>query len=217
MFRHIEYQLCQGVKERVNVLKKQTVWLLTLLSLMIVLSVYYMNSPNEEDFAFIFQEDDEESTEMTNNEDFEIELSNETIDEEAGEVDEEVESNISSITSDEELFTLIRMELAQTRSSRIEQLETVVASSTASTEEKNKAYDEMKKIDQLSTKELIVEETLKSEYDYADVLVRSMDENVVVTVKTDQLSETEANQIMRMVYDEFGPMQVEVKFQPSQT
>ena len=73
----------------------------------------------------------------------------------------------------------------------------------------------MQKIDQLSTKELIVEESLKEEYGYPDVLVRTVDDSIVVTIKTDQLSDKEANQIMRTVYDEFGSMQVEVKFQPS--
>ncbi len=34
-------------------LKKQTVWLLTMLSLMIVLSVYYMTSPGSGDLAYL--------------------------------------------------------------------------------------------------------------------------------------------------------------------
>ncbi|MDY0396479.1 hypothetical protein RWE15_21865 [Virgibacillus halophilus] len=34
-------------------LKKQTVWLLTMLSLMIVLSVYYVMSPNNDDLAYV--------------------------------------------------------------------------------------------------------------------------------------------------------------------
>ena len=42
-----------------------------------------------------------------------------------------------------------------------------------------------------------------------------MEDTVIVTVKTDQLSDKEANEIMRTVYDEFGALQVEVKFQPS--
>lgn len=37
-------------------LKKQTVWLLTMLSLMIVLSIYYMTS-DQEDIAYIETED----------------------------------------------------------------------------------------------------------------------------------------------------------------
>ncbi len=172
-----------------------------------------MNSPTEEDFAFIFQEDDEKETTLTSDEDNSAVMNEQQ--NQQNEMDLEEESTISTISSDDELFTLIRMELAQSRSSRLEQLESIMASGSASAEEKNDAYDEMKKIDQLSTKELIVEETLKSEYGYTDVLVRSMDENIVVTIKTDELSDTEANQIMRTVYDEFGPMQVEVKFQPA--
>lgn len=39
-----------------NMLKKQTVWLLTMLSLMIVLSVYYMMS-DQEDIAYIDTDD----------------------------------------------------------------------------------------------------------------------------------------------------------------
>lgn len=203
-------------------LKKQTVWLLTLLSLMIVLSVYYMNSPDADDFSFIFQEEIDGEAELASNDSLEKEddftLSSDDNEIEDDELDNDIgDSGISSVSSDEELFTTIRMELAQARSSQIEQLESVVASSTATSEEKNKAFEEMKKIDQLSTKELIVEESLKAEYDYPDVLVRTTDDNVIVTIKTDSLSEKEANQIMRTVYDEFGSMQVQVKFQPSNT
>lgn len=200
-------------------LKKQTVWLLTMLSLMIVLSVYYMSSPNEGDLAFINDEANDETT--TGN--FTEEMS-----EEVGSGDEDSpvteesdtntptndESEISS-TSTDDLFTAIRMELEETRSSRLEQLENIVASSAASTNEKSQAYDEMKQLDNLSSKELIVEETLKTENGYSDVLVRTKDDNITVTVKADKLSETEANGIMQMVYDEFGSMNVEVKFQPN--
>lgn len=162
-----------------------------------------MNSPTGEDLAFIFQEegDEQQLTDPPAEDD--------------GNITDDGELTTSSVTSENDLFTIIRMELAQSRSSRLEQLETVVASGTASSEEKNKAYDEIKAMDALSSKELIVEETLKSEYGYPDVLVRTMDESIVVTIKADELSETEANHIMRMVYDEFGPLQVEVKFQPA--
>lgn len=202
-------------------LKKQTVWLLTLLSLMIVLSVFYMNSPNGDDFSFIFQEETDGETELTSTDlaeiDSDLTISSELDDFDNSEDGDLEQPDISSVSSDEELFTVIRMELEQSRSSQIEQLESVVASSTATSEEKNDAYEEKQKIDQLSTKELIVEESLKSEYGYSDVLVRTMDDNIIVTIKTDSLSDKEANQIMRTVYDEFGSMQVQVKFQPSNT
>lgn len=202
-------------------LKKQTVWLLTMLSLMVVLSVYYMQPPADDDFAFIFEEAGEESDSVgTLSEQMsdtpEVEDSeDETPDQEDSEEGSEEANESSSISTNDELFTVIRMELAQSRSQRLEQLETIVASSSATNEEKNSAYEEMQNIDRVATKELIVEETLKAENGYSDVLVRTNENNVIVTVKADELSETEANQIMRMVYDEFGSMNVEVKFQPT--
>lgn len=196
-------------------LKKQTVWLLTLLSLAIVLSVFYMNSPDSDDFSFVFQEEPIDESELTAGDLSELDpnLSLTINDQTAG--NDDLEDMISSVSTDDDLFTLIRMELRQSRSSQIEKLETVVASGATSTDEKNTAFEKMQKIDQLSTKELIVEESLKEEYGYPDVLVRTVDDSIVVTIKTDQLSDKEANQIMRTVYDEFGSMQVEVKFQPS--
>ncbi|CQR46790.1 Stage III sporulation protein AH [Paraliobacillus sp. PM-2] len=185
-------------------LKKQTVWLLTMLSLMIVLSVYYMNSNADGDFAFINEEITNEETTTGN------------VDE--GAVENESEGNVDIVNQNtdgsDELFTMIRMDLAETRSNRMEQLREIIASSSTSTEEKNEAYDEMEEIDHISSKELIIEETLKSENNYSDVLVRTKDNSVIVTVNAQELSDVEANNIMQMVYDEFGRVNVEVKFKP---
>ncbi|BAM47302.1 SpoIIIAH-like family protein [Amphibacillus xylanus] len=193
-------------------LKKQTVWLLTLLSLTIVLSVFYMNSPDSDDFSFVFQEKSKEDTEKTAGDLSDL---NQNLTSTSDLEGTDLEDMVSSVSTEDDLFTLIRMELAQSRSSQMEKLESVVASGTASADEKNTAFEELTRINQLSTKELIVEESLKAEYGYPDVLVRSMEDTVIVTVKTDQLSDKEANEIMRTVYDEFGALQVEVKFQPS--
>lgn len=193
-------------------LKKQTVWLLTLLSLTIVLSVFYMNSPDSDDFSFVFQEKSKEDTEKTAGDLSDL---NQNLTSTSDLEGTDLEDMVSSVSTEDDLFTLIRMELAQSRSSQMEKLESVVASGTASVDEKNTAFEELTRINHLSTKELIVEESLKAEYGYPDVLVRSMEDTVIVTVKTDQLSDKEANEIMRTVYDEFGALQVEVKFQPS--
>ncbi|GGM40253.1 stage III sporulation protein AH [Paraliobacillus quinghaiensis] len=187
-------------------LKKQTVWLLTMLSLMIVLSVYYMNSPSDGELAFLGENNQNEET------------TGSIPDETSGDVDE-VDNPSDDVgeysSTEDDLFTMIRMQLEETRSLRREQLEDIFASSEASTDEKYQAYDEMQQIDNISSKELIVEETLKSENEYTDVLVRTKDDNIIVTVKADELSKTEANEIMQMVYDEFGTKEVEVKFQPN--
>ncbi|GAA5415472.1 stage III sporulation protein AH [Paraliobacillus ryukyuensis] len=189
-------------------LKKQTVWLLTMLSLMIVLSVYYMNQNANGDLAFINDDLTEEETTTGN-----VDGSTEDTVTEGTDIVTDTTEGTASETDD--LFTTIRMDVEESRSVRMEQLEEIVASSATSTEEKNEAYDEMEQIDQLSSKELIVEETLKADKGYQDVLVRTEDEDVIVTVKADELSDSEANNIMQTIYDEFGNKNVEVKFQPS--
>ncbi|WP_079708535.1 SpoIIIAH-like family protein [Paraliobacillus ryukyuensis] len=189
-------------------LKKQTVWLLTMLSLMIVLSVYYMNQNANGDLAFINDDLTEEETTTGN-----VDGSTKDTVTEGTDIVTDTTEGTASETDD--LFTTIRMDVEESRSVRMEQLEEIVASSATSTEEKNEAYDEMEQIDQLSSKELIVEETLKADKGYQDVLVRTEDEDVIVTVKADELSDSEANNIMQTIYDEFGNKNVEVKFQPS--
>ncbi|MDC3414429.1 SpoIIIAH-like family protein [Aquibacillus sp. 3ASR75-11] len=193
-------------------LKKQTVWLLTMLSLMIVLSVYYMTSPGSDQLSMIgYSETDVDET-TSDMEDGNIDPV------EAGEADEVSEaadgSVISQISSDQ-LFDSIRLQIQDERSAIKTQLEEVVASSSTTSEEKNQARSEMKQLEKVSTKESILEESILAEANYQDVLVRKDDDVVHVTVRADEeLSKTEANNIMRSVMDEFGQISVDVKYQP---
>ncbi|MCT2537521.1 SpoIIIAH-like family protein [Aquibacillus koreensis] len=201
-------------------LKKQTVWLLTMLSLMIVLSVYYMSSPSGEDLAYLNSNglEDETATTGAGEESTDLDASGEEVDQTmVGETEEQAmeEGEVTSSTSSDELFATIRMQLTNERSMEMERWEDVVASSSATTDEKEEAYERLQEIKSVSTKEMILEETLKSEKGYTDVLVRSTDQDIVVTVKADELSKTEANNIMQMARDEFGMMEVQVKYQPS--
>lgn len=181
-------------------LKKQTVWLLTMLSLMIVLSVYYMTSDTE-DLAYI-DNGTEESEEAA---------TADPTDEEDAEV-----SEMENLEGDE-LFTTIRMEMEDKRSMQKDRLKEVVASSNANTNEKNEAMDKMKSLDDLASKETILQDSiLSATADYEDVLVRSEDDKVHVHVKVDELSKEEVVNIMQMVKDEFGEVTVDVNFQPTE-
>ncbi|MFC2948207.1 SpoIIIAH-like family protein [Virgibacillus sediminis] len=179
-------------------LKKQTVWLLTMLSLMIVLSVYYMTADNE-DLAYIDtgQNTTEESADGEQ--------------ETAG--DAEV-GDINNLGNDQ-LFTSLRMELQDNRSMEKERLNEIVASSNATAEEKDKALEAIDGLDEASTKETIIEESILAGAAYEDVLVRSEDDVVHVHVKVDELSKAEVVNIMQMVRDEFGDVTVDVNFQPT--
>ncbi|UFT97735.1 SpoIIIAH-like family protein [Radiobacillus kanasensis] len=180
-------------------LKKQTIWLLTMLSLMIVLSVYYMSSPSGDQLALLTGNDNGETAiaDPSSEDAAESEATGET----AG-----------TETTDAELFTTIRMELTDQRSAKIAQLEEVVASSSATTEEKNKALEEKEKLEAVQSKEKILEDTILAEKGYQDVLVRSNEGEVIVQVKAEEMSKTEANNIIKMVEDEFGRVPVEVKY-----
>lgn len=183
-------------------LKKQTVWLLTMLSLMIVLSVYYMTS-DREDLAYINngQTDTEEAT------------TSEAVDGE--DIESSTDTSIDDITNlgRDEYFSMLRMELQDNRSMKKDQYKEIVASSSATTEEKNEALNNIEEIDDMNTKENIVEESILSSADYEDVLVRFDEDKVHVHVKTEELSKTEANNIIQMVRDEFGELTVNVDFQ----
>lgn len=179
-------------------LKKQTVWLLTMLSLMVVLSIYYMMSDHE-DIAYI--DTGEESLEQA------------TLSEPVDDTDVEIE-DIQSIEPNE-LFTTIRMEVQDERSMKKDRLKEIVASGDATADEINEALSEIDEIDKLTSKETILQESiLASKEEYEDVLVRTEEDKVHVHVITDELTKEEANNIMQMVRDELGTFPVDVNFQP---
>ncbi|WP_371925084.1 SpoIIIAH-like family protein [Halobacillus sp. A1] len=180
-------------------MKKQTVWLLTMLSLLIVLSVYYMTSPDNGEMAFIQDDQWEEGENVDVN----------------GEGEGTSEDVVTSDFTAEELFASIRLETQSERDQKTEQLSEIVASSEYSAEEKNEAMEEMETLQETSSKESILENTIRASIPYEDVLVRAEDEVIQVTVKADELTKAETREIMQMVSDEFGQMRVEVKFQPS--
>ncbi|WP_081922329.1 SpoIIIAH-like family protein [Oceanobacillus jeddahense] len=181
-------------------LKKQTVWLLTMLSLMVVLSVYYIFSAGGNDLAFV-----DDGQEATTEEAVPATQSEEGI---------EVE-NIENVDSDE-LFTTIRMEIQDERSRKKSQLTDVVASANASATEKDEALQEIDSLEELASKETILQEQLLAATEYEDVLVRSNDGKVHIHVKTEELPVTEAANIMQMARDEFGEdVKAEVNFQPT--
>ncbi|MED3551082.1 SpoIIIAH-like family protein [Cytobacillus praedii] len=179
-------------------LKKQTVWLLTMLSLVVVLSVYYITSPEQRmnDLA-----DTEEKAEQKNEE---------AVNTESADSDNEVITNAAG----DEKFEALRLELNDERSRAKEELAAVMGTTDLPAEEISGAKDQIDKLDELAEKEYILETLIKA-MNYEDVLVRADEKNVQVTVKAEKLSRTEANEIIRQVKSEIGDLQlVTVEFQP---
>lgn len=181
-------------------LKKQTVWLLTMLSLVVVLSVYYITSPEQKsnDLAAVKQE--------------------EKVDKNQAKTETETKDGdtiVSQIAGDEE-FEELRMEQEELRSKLEEELSTVVATTDLPADKKSEAMDQMKKLSETANKEAMLESLIKAK-GYEDALVRADGTQVRITVKSSKkATRSEANSIIKMVKKEIGETNyVAVEFAPS--
>lgn len=185
-------------------LKKQTVWLLTMLSLVVVLSVYYITSPEPKsnELAAVKQEEktDQKETKTDTKTDTEA---------------KDGDTVISQVAGDEE-FEALRLQLQDDRSELKEQLNTVVATTDLPADERSEAVDQMKKLNEIAQKEEMLETLIKA-MDYEDALVRADGSTVKIIVKSKKEStKSEANAIIQMVKKEIGETNfVAVEFQPS--
>ncbi|WP_102345637.1 SpoIIIAH-like family protein [Bacillus sp. Marseille-P3661] len=187
-------------------LKKQTVWLLTMLSLVIVLSVYYITSPNKptDDYALMTNEQNvEEEESQTNMEGMEVSI-------------EEMEESIETGMSADGMFTALRMAIDDQRAMEKEELQAIAASSDVTAEKRSEALDKMEELHALATKEAILETMILANDKFADALVKAEEDQVRVIVKAAESTQKDANDIMRLVRDELGEKRVAVEFQPVQ-
>ena len=177
-------------------LKKQTVWLLTMVSLVVVLSVYYIVTPEMQstNFSLIQKGDDQ------------------TVAKEGGE--EQTNEQASEETA-LDVFTDLRMQLEDIRSKAREELEAVAANGSASAEEKSKAIDDMAKMTETSEQEAVLETLLKTDesIEVYDAFVQTSDNQIKITIAAKESTPALADQVIQMAYKELGhqPISVEIK------
>lgn len=169
-------------------INKQSLWFLTLFSLILVLSVYYITMPNE--------------LLLTNNSNY---LESEKT---SG------EQNDTKVTINEsELLVAMRVNLEEERSQTIADLRTTLTNEEATSEEKNNAYEQIKYITDLKGQEEAIEDKLKKEFSLECFVKIDNNEVKVVAVK-DKHDTTLANNIMKSVQAEFkNKVYVTVKFE----
>ncbi|MEH7251564.1 SpoIIIAH-like family protein [Neobacillus niacini] len=181
-------------------LKKQTVWLLTMLSLVVVLSVYYITSPEQKSNELAAVKQEEKADQKETKTDTET---------------KDGDTIISQVAGDEE-FESLRLKLQDERSELKEHLTEVVATTDLPANERSEAVDQMKKLNEIAQKEQTLETLIKAR-DYEDVLVRADGPTVKIIVKSKkESSKSEANAIIKMVKKEIGETNfVAVEFQPT--
>ncbi len=171
-------------------INKQSLWFLTLFSLILVLSVYYITMPNE--------------LLLTNNNLYEEEEFDDT-----NEVTEVVNSEIE----ESELLVAMRVNLEEERSMKKSDLEGLLTSSEATIEEKNEAFEELKYLNFLSGEEESLEAKLKTELGIDSFIEIDGNQITVVAIK-DEHDSSLANQIMRSIQNNYQEkMHITVKFE----
>lgn len=169
-------------------LKKQTVWLLTMLSLVVVLSVYYVTmDPGSTNVANEGKEDTETTSNPISEDDWKI---------------------ITDASGDE-VFDMIRLSLQEERDKMKEELTMQAASPELSMDEKNELVDKMNSIDQLVMKERTLESSIKG-LGYKDALVTIEDNLVNITVKAEEYTKADAVEIIQYLRDEISTQYIPV-------
>lgn len=200
-------------------LKKQTVWLLTMLSLVFVLSAYYFIGDQQAGEQLANEQAEQPAaTESAENHDGDHGEAAGTDGEEGTEGAEGVEgeeaaeedgSAVVKYISTDETLAEMRYELENLRSVHRAELKDRMASTELPAEEISKAVDQYNELAQVSEKELILESTIRSRKDVDDALVRVTDGKIRVTVKAAEHSPQIANDIYHMVRQEFADVRNE--------
>ena len=169
-------------------INKKSLWFVTLFSLILVLSVYYITMPNE--------------MLLTNGNNYVAETSKETTEEEAVVKVEETDP-----------LEVLRVEANEEMLKEMEELKEVLTNSKSTTEEKNNAFEKMKLLNTTRGEEESLENKIKEEYKY-NTFVKIDGDQISVVVNSDKLDVTTANKIMRTVQSNYDKkMYITVKHQ----
>ncbi|RRN73117.1 SpoIIIAH-like family protein [Peribacillus simplex] len=193
-------------------LKKQTVWLLTMLSLVVVLSVYYLTAP-EENAADMTATEQMEKAENKTESKTESKADTKGENKSEKETAKNTEGSSVTIASGDE-FESLRLQIEDERAKLNEELTAKMGNTELSTEERDEAYAKIEQLSETKVKENIIENLIVA-MDYNAALVRVDGTDVKVSVKADKQTKTEANNIIRLVRKEVSDAQnVVVDFQP---
>ena len=168
-------------------INKKSLWFLTLFSLILVLSVYYVTMPNE--------------LLLTNN--------NSKIEKE--EVLEE--ANASVEVSESSVLVALRVEADEEMLKELDDLKNILMDTESSVEEKNNAFEKMKDINITRGEEETLEKKILDNFKLK-AFVKINGDQIRVVVASEKHDTSLANQIMRSIQENYtNKMYISVKFQ----
>ena len=170
-------------------INKKSIWFLTLFSLILVLSVYYVTMPSE--------------LLLSNNSDYMSKVENED--------KTEVESPVVDI-QESSLLVALRVEAEEQMIEQMESLQGVINDTNTSIEDKNAAYDKMKNLNIIRGEEEQIEKQILETYKLKS-FVKINNSQIRVVIDSKEHDATLANNIMRTVQSNYGnQMYISVKF-----
>ena len=171
-------------------INKQNLWFLTLFSLILVLSVYYITMPNDLLIASSSTNTKEEVTDDSN-----------------------ADSDEQDAISEADSLTALRVSLDEERDKEKEELKTTMTNEDATTDEKNNAYEQLKYLSVIEGEEEKLEKLIKKEYKI-DSFVKVDSNTITVVAAKKKHDVTLANNIMRTIQGEYDTKKtITVKFE----
>lgn len=162
-------------------INKQSMWFLTLLSLVLVLGVYYVTMPND----------------LLKNK-IEGEDSNKQVDVKVSEGD---------------ILIAMRANRDEKVSATIEELESVLTKADATTEEKDKAFEDLKVLNLNIGKEEELETKIEEKFGIKSYIEINKD-NIKVVINSKEHDASLANKIMRSIQEEYKEkMYITIQFE----
>lgn len=171
-------------------INKKNLWFLTLFSLILVLSVYYITMPSEVLMGT-------NSNYLTN-----------TVNKENND-----DNNVNVTVEESEILVALRVEANDQMLSEIEALETILTNVDSTVDEKNNAFEKIKLLNINRGMEEEIESKILEEFNLKS-FVKINEDQIRIVVSKDEHDETLANDIMRSVQSKFDKkMYISVKFQ----
>lgn len=169
-------------------INKKNLWFLTLFSLILVLSVYYITMPSE------------------------LLLNNGYLNETpVSKIDDD--DNLQVSIEESEILVALRVEADEQMLNEIEELKSVLTDVDSTIEEKNNAFEQMKALNMSKSEEEKLEQIIKEKYSLEAFIKKDGDQIRVIVASNDH-DTTLANNIMRTIQENYtDKMYISVKFQ----
>lgn len=172
-------------------INKKSLWFLTLFSLILVLSVYYITMPSE----LLITNQKKKTTETT------------------AKVNKTEDNKVSVNVEESEILTALRVEADEQMKQNMEDLQIILTSVEATSDEKNAAYEKLKLLNMTRGEEEKLEKKIKEKFNL-NAFVKIDNDQIRVVASSEKHDTTLANNIMRSVQEEYKTKKyISVKFQ----